>query len=481
MPPLTASPPTPRPLGRSEFARWGKLWIIVILACSVGGLAFGLPKALASIAILGFVGALVGLRLRALGLLSIGVLCSLDPAVRLLLFTGGFLRFNTLNYLLLLVTVLNLRQLLHWKNAQLRILFVLIAVLSVGLLMSPGRADGVQHILNLVSVLGILVYMLRAGFSAQSWLWLGGVCGLATCAIGTLFSLQHSEMDYLNSNAWVYVPLTGLIVISLAAAAGKPGRLAAATLVLLGVSNAMWVLLSGSRGGLIVALVCLGFLFVSLKDAQVRSAMVLAGGIAVIAMGAWFAQDERAMLEKIDTLLDSSRTASKRTDGHVDLAIGGWNVFVKHPLGVGTGGFAPTWSELGSRENVLAFRSGHQMQAHSAWVKTLAENGVLGFLCLVAYVTSFLWIGWRSGRSISFRLGAFVTAAFATAFLSTEFGAKGLWFLAAGAMVLLAPRVRSPKRRIRIGSAPMPRRPAPVAVDDGRLAVTRFELPEAWR
>ena len=359
------------------------------------------------LAAVGFLGALAGLRWRPLGLLSVSVLCTLDPVVRLLLMRGGFLRFNTLNYVALLALVVFPRTLARWRNAQVRLLVVLIFILTIGLLFSPGRELGVQHLLNLVSLLGILVYLRRAGSSSKNWLWLGLVGGLSAACVGALFYLQSSKIDYVNSNAWVYVPLGGMLTVCLAAAAGKPRRLRALTLASIAIVNAMWVLLSGSRGGLLVAIVCVCFLLVTLKDAQVRLAMVLAGGMAVLAMGAWFADQELNMLDKISTLLDSSRSASKRTDGHFDLALGGWNVFVRHPLGVGTGGFAPTWAELGSRENVLAFRSGHEMQAHSAWIKTLAENGVLGFLCLAVWVASFLWIGWRSGRKNAFRLGGF--------------------------------------------------------------------------
>lgn len=464
--------------GALSIVFWGRAWVVVLLAACAGGFVFGLERALTVLAAVGFLGALAGLRWRPLGLLSVSVLCTLDPVVRLLLMRGGFLRFNTLNYVALLALVVFPRTLARWRNAQVRLLVVLIFILTIGLLFSPGRELGVQHLLNLVSLLGILVYLRRAGSSSKNWLWLGLVGGLSAACVGALFYLQSSKIDYVNSNAWVYVPLGGMLTVCLAAAAGKPRRLRALTLASIAIVNAMWVLLSGSRGGLLVAIVCVCFLLVTLKDAQVRLAMVLAGGMAVLAMGAWFADQELNMLDKISTLLDSSRSASKRTDGHFDLALGGWNVFVRHPLGVGTGGFAPTWAELGSRENVLAFRSGHEMQAHSAWIKTLAENGVLGFLCLAVWVASFLWIGWRSGRKNAFRLGAFVTVALTTAFLSTEFSAKGLWLMAGGATILLARKRRNPTTRIQPGAHLfIPR--AGRALDSRRaLAAARLPPPE---
>lgn len=449
-------PLRPEPVRAAPIVFWGKAWVAVMLAASAGGLVFGIERELMLLAALGVAGALAGLRRRPLGLLSVGVLCTLDPMVRLMLRSGGLLRFNTLNYFLLLALLLNARVLLRWRNGQIRLLVVLIVTLTLGLLFSSGREGGVQHVFNLVSSLGLLVYIRRAGSKPQNWYWLGIVSGLAAVCFGVLFFLQREDVDYVNPNAWVYMPLTGLFAVCLAAAAGRPRRWGAVALALLAVANAMWVILSGSRGGMLVALVCLAFLAVTLKGGAVRAAALAAGAVAVIAMATFFLNDTLYTLEKVDTLFDSSKSSSKRTDGHLDLAIGGWYVFRDHPLGVGTGGFAPTWSELGSRANVPMFRYGREMQAHSAWVKTLAENGVLGFLCLAAYVTSFAWIGWRSGRAAALRFGIFVTVAMAVAFLASEFAAKGLWLLAAGATLLLSSdrKVRSSRRGIESGSAP---------------------------
>ena len=415
---------------------WGRIWIVLIVAATAGGLLGGLQRALALLAALAFLGAVAGLRWRPLGLLSVGLLCTIDPMVRHLLLSGGWLRFNSLNYLLLLPIVLNINMLLRWRNSQLRLLVVLIAVLAVGLLYTSNRGLGYQHLLNLVSLLGILVYVRRAGTAPETMYWLGLVCGLAAALFGLLSFVRGTE--WVNPNALVYLPLTGLFAGSLAAAAGRLRHRRALTLVLLAVVNTMWVMLTGARGGLIVALVCCAYLLSTLRTGGVRVTLVVAVLLAVVVTRLWFSEEASYSLEKIEILLDSSKTASKRTDGHLDLAIGGWYVFLDHPLGVGTGGFGATWANLGSRANVPMFRYGHEMQAHSAWVKTLAENGVVGIVLLGAFVASFAWIGWKRGRA-AFRLGAFVTFAMGAAFLSSEFAAKGLWLLAAGAMLLLSP------------------------------------------
>jgi hypothetical protein len=429
-----------RPAQSRLASRAGKVLIILTIVASASAFVFGFTTALAELEIIGFLAAIAGLRWRPLGLLGIGMLCTLDAIARAFLFTGGVLRFNALNYWLLLVIALNFQTLLRWKAIQTRLLFVLIVLLVLGLITSPDRMNGIQHALNLVSLIGVLIYVRRAGNDRETWFWLGGLTGCVGACLGAIFYLQRGELDFVNMNSWAYVPLTGIFGICLAMAAGSPRRSRSALLALLAVANALWVLLSGSRGGMLVALACGAFLLLKTRGLGPRLAALVAAGLAVVVMGAWFANEQLYSVGKIQRLFDSSESLSKRTDGHLDLATGGWYVFVEHPLGVGTGGFAPTWAQLGRDENVSAFRSGREMQAHSAWVKTLAENGVPGFLCLTAFVLSFAWVGWQSGRVAPFWLGSFVTVALATAFLAVEFSSKGLWLLIAGAISLLAGR-----------------------------------------
>jgi hypothetical protein len=461
MDPRTTSVSVRLRTAQSQLAsRAGKVLIILTIAASASAPVFGFATALAELEIIGLLAAVAGLRWRPLGLLGIGMLCTLETIVRPTLFTGGALRFNSLNYWLLLVIALNFHTLLRWKDIQTRLLLVLIALLVLGLITSPGRAYGIQHVLNLVSLLGVLIYVRRAGNDRETWFWLGSLTGCVGACVGALFYLQREELDFVNMNSWAYVPLTGIFGICLAMAVGSPRRSRSAVLALLAVANALWVLLSGSRGGMLVALVCGVFLLLKTRGVGPRVAALVAAGLAVFVMGAWFADERLYSVGKIERLLDSSESSSKRTDGHWDLAAGGWYVFVDHPLGVGTGGFAPTWAQLRPSENVYTFRYGREMQAHSAWVKTLAENGVPGFLCLTAFVLSFAWVGWRSGRVAPFWLGAFVTVALATAFLAVEFSSKGLWLLVAGAIALLAGRDkgREAGRAIHSVSAPGLRR-----------------------
>src|SRR5947208_3627003 len=87
-------------------AYWGSLFLgLACLAWPVG-LAIGYRSALGALTLAGFVGAAVGMRRPSVGLLGMGLLCTIDAPTRLLLFNGGgILRWNTLNYWLLLVLV----------------------------------------------------------------------------------------------------------------------------------------------------------------------------------------------------------------------------------------------------------------------------------------------------------------------------------------------------------------------------------------
>jgi O-antigen ligase len=78
------------------------------------------------------------------------------------------------------------------------------------------------------------------------------------------------------------------------------------------------------------------------------------------------------------------------------------------------------------------------MQAHSAWVKTLTENGIPGVVLLIAYVFSFAAIGIRRGGRAK-ALGFLTTAVLIVAFTWTEFANKGLWLLVSATTVLINP------------------------------------------
>ncbi|HEX7571702.1 MAG TPA: hypothetical protein VF514_01310, partial [Bacteroidota bacterium] len=165
--------------------------------------------------------------------------------------------------------------------------------------------------------------------------------------------------------------------------------------------------------------------------------------------------------------LDSEQSMVGRTSGRSDLAYGGLLIFLDHPFGVGTGGFTVAWAKMGFRQSLSGYGYGANREAHAGWIKVLAENGFLGFFVLAAFAVSFAVMGWRKRRAGLFSVGLFVTSVLLVAWVSTEFASKGIWFLTAGATVLLNMR----------GTAGLP----PLPSRAGRPAVTPPVTPEERR
>jgi len=62
--------------------------------------------------------------------------------------------------------------------------------------------------------------------------------------------------------------------------------------------------------------------------------------------------------------------------------------------------------EYGRRGNLDVYRLRGATEAHSAWIKILAENGVFGILLFGGFISSFTYVGWRR-RQAGFLVSAF--------------------------------------------------------------------------
>ena len=419
--------------GLNRFGRWMVVAVAVAWAASVPlGFIFGV----AVLNAIGFLAAVVGLRRPSIGLLGVGLLCVLDPPSRTLLLTGGLLRYNSLNYWLFFVALLTMNRLVRLRGAPTALLAVFSLLLALELVISSELELGIQHLVNMMSVFGLLIYFSAGGSRREVWSWLGLICGVAGAGGGLVYYSQMLHLPYMNPNSWAHMPLASILAICLAFPASVSGRRQTALGLLAGV-NAVWVLLSGSRGTMLIALVALAFLVALVPGVRRRTQVLAVAAAAIIAVAAQFGALEVVALGRVDRLVDSRYSASSRTSGRFDLMMGGWYIFREHPLGVGTGGFAGAWAELGRREGLSGFKEGQEFAAHAGWIKVLAENGVPGVVLLGAFVASFWWSA-RRRRNRSIRLIGFLTATSLTAaWVSTEFQAKSLWFLAAGAATML--------------------------------------------
>jgi O-antigen ligase len=296
-----------------------------------------------------------------------------------------------------------------------------------------------------------MVYFARAERCHEVWFWMAAVCGSLAGAGGLVFYLEQENLPDINLNAWSFFPLTAIFAITLAFSTGglRRGRL---PLALLATVNVVWVFLSGSRGSLLIALVCLSFIAVQMRK-RGRSLPIVAA-VLLIALGvaSQFVERKALAVQRLNRLLDSQHSWTSRTSGRSDLALGGWYIFREHPLGIGTGGFANAWMNMNprQRERLSVFRQGVYTSAHSGWIKVLTENGLPGILIFAGFLLSFAVTGWRRRRKGAFLLGLVVTVSLSVAFLADEFQGKGLWFLAAAVMTVLR-QMPNRTRRFAVG------------------------------
>ena len=213
----TMSQPVPRWVARDvdrgsgEIETAGRLLVALIAMVWLASFAIGFQAALMILTLVGFGGAILGVLRPQLGLLATGLLCTLDAPTRVLLMTGGLWRWNTFNYWLLVVLVLFLPLVLRWRGGTIRVLQALLAILALGLVISPDAVAGVQHILSITAVLALTVYFSRASPRAATLYWLALVCGVASVLGSFAFLVQQATLPYVNANALVYLPLTNEI------------------------------------------------------------------------------------------------------------------------------------------------------------------------------------------------------------------------------------------------------------------------------
>jgi O-antigen ligase len=427
----------PRKAGISAAAKWGFALVVCAIACTGISLVVGFKTGFSLMTAIGFMAAILGLYRPAVGLIGISMLCTMDTLDRALLFTGGLFPWNTLNYWLLAVMFLSLAFLMKLSDLQSRLLELGVIILLFGLLFTPVMQDGIETTLNVVTFFGILLYFSRNAREDSAWFWQAVVSGVVGAGLGCAFFLEMSHLPPINANAWAYFPLTAIFAICLgfrfAPRRGK-GQLVLGLLALL---NLVWIFLSGSRGTLIVGLVCMVYIIFSTRSKVQQIGYLVIGALLAVFVTLNFAALNQTSMHRINKLLDSEQSMTGRTSGRSDLAYGGFLIFLDHPFGVGTGGFSVAWAKMGFRQSLSGYGYGANREAHAGWIKVLAENGFLGFFVLAAFAVSFAVMGWRKRRAGLFSVGLFVTSVLLVAWVSTEFASKGIWFLTAGATVLL--------------------------------------------
>lgn len=427
-----------RASGDSRWVRWLLVFIVLTWMLSF---AFDYYLSLTILSYVGLLAALVGLFHPSVGLVGTGMLCTVDAVTRSLLLSGGLMRYNTMNYMFLLAIVIGLPLLERLKDPQTRLLQALAGVLVLGLLIMRDPVAGFQHALNVVAIFGLLVFFLRARHVPRALYNVALVNGVLAGVGGLVFFSQinrlpwltpDSEDRFMNANAFAFFPLSGIFSICLAYPSATPKE--QTRLGILALMTLFSVFLSGSRNAIILGLISLVYLVIVTSGVSRRLVYLLSVPILALTAITLFPSLQEYAVNRFLKLFDPRFSMASRTSGRSDIAVVGLGIFAKHPLGVGTGGFSLAYLEGDTDEMAFA---GLAKQAHSGWIKTLVENGILGVLILASYVFSFAVTGRRTRHRTLRWLGLFVTVTLGVAFVGAEFQSKGLWFLACGATVLL--------------------------------------------
>ncbi|MGB9897086.1 O-antigen ligase family protein, partial [Thermanaerothrix sp.] len=408
---------------------------LILLLLIMWGFSFvwGYSNSVLVLNIVGLLLAILGFRFPGIGLLGIGLLCTLDPLTRNLLLSGGLWRWNTLNYWLIIVVLLNLRLVLRLNDPNTRWLEAFWIILALMLPLSVYINDGLQDLLNVGATLGILIYFVKASRDSRVYYWQGMVNGFAGVLGGLAFYLQLGNLPYINPNSWAAFPMTAIFSIALAlpsAGAIKRGR---PILLFLAAVNIIWIFLTGSRGSLLTAFVVVVYYMLVLRSISWTTLFLVVGSVAVFWASNLLWEREAYALNRIQRLFDPTYTLAERTSGRSDIAATGLKIFQERPLGIGTGSFR-------AGAILLNIQNGAARPAHSGWIKTLAENGIQGILIMAIMVGSFLINGWLSHEHQRFAVGFLVTVVLAVSFVSKEFQGKDLWYLVAGSIPLLNPQ-----------------------------------------
>jgi O-antigen ligase len=254
------------------------------------------------------------------------------------------------------------------------------------------------------------------------------------------YFFQTEKLQVVNPNALAFLPITALVAGCMGLSFASERRGGQLVLAILCGLNFVLVFLTGSRGGMLTATACATFMILGIRGLGRRTVIVSLIALTAVAALSQFTELQTYALARIHILFDPSVSLTDRTSGRADLALAGWHMFRDHPLGIGTGGFGITWSSLGISEGLSGWGLGKVKPAHAGWIKILVENGIPGILFFSMFLGSFLMVGWRNRHRGLLPLGLLATLVLGLGFLTTEYQSKGLWFIAAGVMILLRRR-----------------------------------------
>ena len=408
-----------------------KAGTLLTAAAALGFIAaffVGFSAALGLVAIAGLCALVMLPRSAGVGLLGMGLLCTIEVPMRVLLFDSPILRYNTFNYILAALALFMAPDLLRMRDGQSRYLAAFVVTIALQLLPSTNRYLGLVTVLEVSTAFALLGCFMRAIRNERALEWFAIVNATASAACMLAYFLASGAGEALNGNGIGQVPIAGLGSIALAAAV--PGVVRRwGTLGLLAAVNLVLVFPTSSRGSMTVAAILAVYVLWRSPHAWVR---LYAVGL-VIALAVWssgeLGDQFGSASDKWYRLINPDLDVSQATNRRSDLAEFGWSMFVAHPLGTGTGSFTDySVGLLDIRENSAA---------HSGWIKVLAENGIPGTVLLAIYIFSFMRRPPEGAFEGARALGVLVFVVLSVALIFTEFQSRSLWLLSTGASALL--------------------------------------------
>ena len=270
------------PGGARPYVTWAKIMLALGLLGAAATVVVDLRVVLTVLNLAAFGLAIVGLRYPALGVLGIVMLCTLDPLVGPLLLTGGLCRWNTLNYWLLLVMFVWSPYLARPSDLSTRCFQLLLLVIGLGLIFGPEPELGMQQVCAMVTMLGIMIYLVRGSESLDPWYWAALLSGALGAALTAAYVFNEPRLPYVNPNVWSFLPMGAMLLIGLVypLVADSPGR--QNLLGSLAVISGGWVFLSASRGSLLVAIIILTYIVVGASSMRRSLVYFCLGGLACL-------------------------------------------------------------------------------------------------------------------------------------------------------------------------------------------------------
>ncbi len=313
-----------------------------------------------------------------------------------------------------------------WCLAGIMVLAVVSYFWTIDQTASLSKASTFIQLFAATSCVGLAMRQLgRRGFPAIAW-------GLMIGALASAFMVFYAEINHTFVSAASYEYLLERVsagasdpndialsmVITLPVFLVQPSRVIKLLVVPVGIA----ILLTGSRGGILAAVVMLlSFIFLSFFNKNprgqrsVRPWQIIVASIAVVVLGSIFLPAKIiARFQSIPSQLTGG-TLTNRTI----LWKAAWNGILNRPL---------TGYGIGSSPTYEFAHSGYLLVTHNVWLAFFLEIGVFGFvLFLVSFVVAFRG-GFRLRADVPWLLPSLVALFAGTYALAWDYN-KLLWLL----------------------------------------------------